>query len=152
MVHNSTRANIIETLYDRNYIKERSIQATTLGIRLIDGLKKYSPIIIDEKLTREIEKDMDHIRESKKDLQLKKESVLKKAHDAINKISIDFKKSEQAIGKELVEANGAMWEQEKEDNKLGIKCPLCKTGDLSIKFTPRFRSYFVACTNYSQLR
>ena len=58
----ATRASIIETLYERNYIEGKSVQATELGIKLIDSLKKHSPIIIDEHLTREMEKDMDNIR------------------------------------------------------------------------------------------
>lgn len=144
----ATRANIIETLYDRNYIKDKSIKATELGIRLIDSLKKHSPVIIDEKLTREIEKDMDNIRESKKELNSKKDIVLKKSHEALTKISDGFKKNEKDIGKELDSANTAIWNQEKEDNKLGITCPNCNKGILSIKYTPRFRSYFVACSEY----
>jgi len=35
----ATRAAIIETLYDRGYIKETSIEATSLGISLINTLK-----------------------------------------------------------------------------------------------------------------
>jgi len=144
----ATRANILETLYNRNYIKDRSIKATELGIRLIDSLEKHSPVIIDEKLTREIEKDMDNIRASKKELEKKEITIIKKAETALIKISEDFKKNELKIGKELVSANEALWEQQKEDNKLNIKCPGCKKGELTIKYTPRFRSYFVACTEY----
>ena len=144
----ATRANILDTLYDRNYIKEKSIQATELGIRLIDSLKKFSPVIIDEKLTREIEKDMDHMRESKKDLVKKEEITIEKAKTALKKISDDFKKNESEIGKELVQANESLWEQQKQENKLGIKCPNCNKGELMIKFTPRFRSYFIACSAY----
>ncbi|MEK6827431.1 MAG: DNA topoisomerase I, partial [Nanoarchaeota archaeon] len=54
----ATRAAIIETLYDRGYVKEKSIEATPLGISLIATLEKYSPIIIDEELTRNFEKEM----------------------------------------------------------------------------------------------
>jgi len=143
----ATRANILETLYQRNYIKEKSIQATELGIRLIDTLEKFSPIIIDEKLTREIEKDMENIRNSKKDLEKKEKETISKAETALTKISDDFKKKENEIGKELIKATEAQWEQEREDNKL-IECPLCKKNQLTIKYTPRFRSYFVACSGY----
>jgi DNA topoisomerase I len=143
----ATRANIIETLYDRNYVKDKSIKATELGIRLIDTLKKYSEVIIDEKLTREIEKDMDIIRGSKHDLEKKEESTIKKAEIALTKISKDFKKNEKAIGKELRGANEAAWAQEKEDNKL-LECHACKKGHLSLRFTPRFKSYFVGCNAY----
>ncbi len=148
----ATRANILETLYTRNYIKDKSIKATELGIKLIDSLKKYSPIIIDEKLTREIEKDMENIRGSKKDLDKKEQATLRKAETALIKISEDFKKNQENIGKELIAANEALWEQQKEDNKLEVICPTCKTGNLTIKFTPRFKSYFIACTNYPECK
>ena len=148
----STRANIIETLYNRNYVKGKSIQATELGIRLIDTLEKHSPIIIDEKLTRNFEKEMEAIRASKKDLNKKQEIVIKKAQETLTKISIDFKKQEKEIGKELNEANQAIFEQEKQDNNLHIKCPGCKKGEITIKYTPRFKSYFLACTSYPECK
>lgn len=148
----ATRSSIIETLYNRNYIVDKSIKATELGIRLIDSLEKHSPIIIDEKLTREIEKDMDNIRASKKELNNKQRKTIDKAEKALTKISEDFKKQESEIGKELVAANESLWKQQKEDNKLDKQCPSCKKGQLTIKYTPRFRSYFIACTNYPECR
>ncbi|VVB77726.1 Reverse gyrase [uncultured archaeon] len=144
----ATRSNIIDTLYDREYIKDKSIKATTLGIHLIDSLKKHSPVIIDEKLTRQMEKEMDAIRASKKDLDKKEEHIIDEAKNALVKISSDFKKNETVIGKELMEANTSMWEQQKEDNKLPILCPNCNTGNLALKFSPRFKSYFIACSSY----
>jgi DNA topoisomerase I len=148
----ATRANILETLYNRKYIMDKSIKATELGIRLIESLKKNSPVIIDEELTREIEKDMDIIRNSKRDLRKKELKILGKAENALTKIAKDFKKKEMEIGKDLIEANESLIEQEKEDNKLGLQCPSCKKGELTVKFTPRFRSYFVACTAYPNCR
>ena len=144
----ATRANILETLYDRNYIVDKSIKATELGIRLIDSLKKYSPVIIDEALTRQMEKEMDAIRASKKDLEKKEGHVIDEAKEALVKISADFKKKEGIIGKELIAANEAIWEQQKENNKLEVVCPECKKGQLTLKFSPRFKNYFIACTNY----
>jgi len=147
----ATRANIIETLYDRNYVKDKSIKATELGMRLIDSLQKHSPIIINEQLTREIEKDMANIRNSKKDLEKKEKVIIQKAEKALTDISKDFHKKEKEIGKELVAATEAGWAQEKEANKL-LPCPLCKKGMLTIKYTPRFKSYFVACTEYPECK
>jgi hypothetical protein len=49
---------------------------------------------------------------------------------------------------EFGEGTEEMWEQEKENLKLSTVCPECKTGNLTIKFSPRFRSYFIACSNY----
>ena len=148
----ATRANILETLYNRNYIKEKSIQATELGMRLIDSLEKHSPIIIDERLTREIEKDMDEIRNSKKDLSKKQKATIDLAEKALKKISTQFKKQETAIGKELIQANEALYAQQAEENNLHIPCPSCKKGEITIKYTPRFKSYFLACTAYPDCR
>ena len=148
----ATRANILETLYNRNYIKDKSIKATELGMNLIESLKKNSPVIIDEKLTREIEKDMDVIRGSKRDLEAKERKILDKAEKALIKISKDFKAKEIEIGKDLIKANEAMFKEEQESNKLGLQCPECKKGELTVKFTPRFKSYFVACTAYPDCR
>ncbi len=148
----ATRSNIIDTLYDRDYIVDKSIRATTLGIHLIDSLKKHSPVIIDENLTRQMEKEMDSIRNSKKDLDKKEQHIIAEAKDALTKISQDFKKNENIIGKELMEANTSMWEQQKEDNKLPKICPNCNTGNLSLKFSPRFKSYFIACSSYPDCR
>jgi len=148
----ATRANILDTLYNRNYIKDKQIKATELGMQLIDCLDKYSPVIIDEKLTREIEKDMDIIRDSKKDLNKKEKNILEKAEKVLIGISGDFKKNETKIGKELIGANQSYIDAENEGNKLGIKCPGCNKDELTIKFTPRFKSYFVACTGYPNCR
>ncbi|MCA9487920.1 MAG: DNA topoisomerase I, partial [Nanoarchaeota archaeon] len=61
----ATRASILETLYDRGYVREKSIEATPLGISLIETLEKHSPIIIDERLTKELQDEMDEITETK---------------------------------------------------------------------------------------
>ena len=147
----ATRANILETLYDRNYIKDKSIIATELGIRLIGALKKHSPIIIDEKLTRDIEKEMQSMQGSKQTLSKKQEKTIDVAKKAIIKISKDFKKNEDKIGKELVQANEALWAQEKIDNQIG-DCPVCKKGKLLIRYSPRFKRSFVGCSNYPECK
>ncbi len=75
-----------------------------------------------------------------------------KAEKALIKISKDFKAKEIEIGKDLIKANEAMFKEEQESNKLGLQCPKCKKGELTVKFTPRFKSYFVACTAYPDCR
>jgi DNA topoisomerase-1 len=152
LIHNSTRANIIETLYDRGYITDnKSIQATPLGIDLIDTLKKYSPIIIDEKLTRNMEKDMESIGILKKDLDKKQSLILEKARFVLKDISEDFKKKELQIGKELIHAEEENWKKENERNEL-TECQVCKKGKMIIKYSPKNRKHFVACTNYPECK
>src|SRR3989344_4344317 len=48
----STRASIIDNLYQRNYIKDKSIAVTDLGMKTTETLQKYCPDILDENLTR----------------------------------------------------------------------------------------------------
>jgi len=147
----ATRAQIIETLYSRNYIKEQSIQATPFGISLISTLEKHSPVIIDEKLTREFEKDMVEIQRAKKNLEVKEKTILDKAEKSIIKISKDFSKNELKIGKELVKANDKMIKQEREENIL-TACPVCKKGKLRILYNRNSKRYFIGCSNYPKCK
>lgn len=143
----ATRANILETLYDRGYIKEKSIEATPVGMSLIQTLEKNSPIIIDEELTRSFEKEMEKIQNAKKDFVQKEKIVIEKAKETIKKILEQFTKNENEIGKELMDANASFREQQKEENKLNI-CPLCKKGNLGIIYSRKTRRHFIACDKY----
>lgn len=148
----ATRANILETLYDRGYIQDQSIKATPLGMSLITTLEKHSPIIIDEELTREFENDMTNIEEAKKaNLQEEEQKILDKAKKTITKITQDFVKDEKEIGNELVEANVAYREQQKIENRLTL-CPKCKKGHLAITYSRKNRKFFVACDAYPECK
>lgn len=143
----ATRAAILETLYDRGYIKDKSVKATPLGISLIETLEKHSPIIIDEELTKSFEKGMESIRESKKDHKKKEEKIINKAKETITKISDQFKEKEIEIGKELLDANLKLREEQKKENTLNV-CPVCKKGSLAITYSRKTRRNFVACNAY----
>lgn len=147
----ATRANILETLYDRGYVKEKSIEATPLGISLIETLEKNSPIITDEKLTRDFEKEMEKITEAKSGFQEKENSVISKAKETIKEIISEFRKHEQDIGKELLKANADFVEKLKEENRLN-RCPLCNLGFLAITYSKKNRRYFIACNAYPKCK
>lgn len=147
----ATRANIIETLYNRNYIKEQSITATPLGINLISSLEKYSPVIIDEKLTRHFEKEMEAIQEADKNFRNLQDITLKEAKKTIEKISDDMKKNEEKIGQELVKATEENYKQEREDSALQ-ECPACKKGQLRIIYNKKFKRSFIGCSNYPECK
>lgn len=135
----ATRADIIESLYDRDYIKERAIEVTGLGIKTIEVLEKYSPEIIDEKLTRHFEKEMNHIVDGKK----RGKDIIEEAKVILTKILKHFKESEKNIGKGLAEA---LKETVNQASIVG-KCPNCNS-DLKIMYSKKNKSYFVACSNY----
>lgn len=147
----ATRSSILETLYNRDYVREKSIEATPFGISLIETLEKYSPIITDESLTRNFEKETELIQNSKSDFEGKKKKIIEKAEDTITKISEQFRKNEKDIGKELVEANKDLIEQMKKENTL-IQCPVCKKGKLAITYSKKTRRYFVACNAYPECK
>ena len=147
----ATRAAIVETLYEREYIKDQSIIATPLGIRIIETLKKYSPIIVDEKLTRNFEKEMDSIITAKKDLDKKEEKIIDEAKKSITKIITDFKKSEAKVGEQLIDVIKEQREQTYKENIIR-KCPKCNKGDLRILFNRMWRRSFVACSGYPECK
>ncbi|MEK6835894.1 MAG: DNA topoisomerase I [Nanoarchaeota archaeon] len=140
----ATRSNIIDTLYDRQYIAEQSIRATELGIKTIETLEKYSPEIIDENLTREFEEETELIEEGMKT----KEEIVEKNKKILLKILEKFKKNELNIGKELAEAN----KETRDKASIVGKCHKCKIGDLRILYNRNSKSYFIACNKYPECK
>ena len=134
----ATRADIIQSLYERGYVNEKSIEATELGILLVDTLIKYCPEILDEKLTREFEEDMDMIRSDNS----KSEKILSEAKKHLDIILNNFKKHEKSIGEHLVDANKETLDFQ---NSLG-PCPVCKQGTIMIR-KGKFGK-FAACNKY----
>ncbi|MBX4212207.1 DNA topoisomerase I [Candidatus Pacearchaeota archaeon] len=143
----ATRSMIVDTLFERGYLEGASIKATPLGIRLIDTLNKYSPIIIDENLTRQLEDEMEKIQLGKEGLEEKEKEVIEKAKRMITDLSKEFKVQELNIGKELMKGIEDIREQQKEASII-MPCPTCKQGNLRIMFSKKTRRYFAACSSY----
>jgi len=143
----ATRAAIVETLYSRGYAREKSIEVTELGLRMVETLEKYSPIILDEKLTKEMTGELEKIEVAKKDLEKKKEKVLDEAKKTVTKIAKGMAKNFEKMGKSLADANAIVWEQEKEANTM-TECPVCHKGKLRVMYGKRFSRYFVSCDAY----
>ncbi len=133
----ATRAAIVDTLFQRGYVEGTPLQATDLGIQTVEILEKYSPDIIDAKLTREFEEEMEGIRGKK----TTPEKVLEHAKVVLIKILDKFKKQEELIGSELGDAN---IEAIKKATTIG-KCPNCD-GELMIRKGKFGR--FIACNKY----
>lgn len=143
----TTRSLIIDTLFDRGYLDGKSIQATPLGMQLIASLEKYSPIIIDENLTRQLEEEMDGILEAKSDFQIKEQALLDKTKRLITDIAKEFKAQEAQIGKDILQGVEKHREQVNQSNTL-MQCPKCKQGMLRILYSKKTRRSFVACSAY----
>lgn len=129
----STRANIIDILYNRKYVEGKKIVVNELGEHLIDTLKKYSSKITSEELTREFEEKMEGIMEGN----TKKGEVIKEAEVEVASILDDIESNKLKIGEELYAAY-------RESRVVGK----CKCGhNLILIDSPRGGS-FVGCSGY----
>jgi len=135
----ATRSAILQTLYDRNYITDRNICVTDLGLKISSVIKEYVPDFADEKLTRKFEEELEGVMSGKE----KKEKVLDDAKVAVTKICDEFRQHEDEIGKELGEA---IMQMQDEKSVLG-KCPSCGK-DLKVMFSPKTRKHFCGCSGY----
>ncbi len=138
----ATRSVIVDTLYDRQYIKGKSIEVTEFGMVVESVLGKHSPQILDAELTRRIEEDMEKIQEGK----MMKEAVIEEGKVVLTEILSRFKHEEMEIGKELL---GSWKIMDAEKNIVG-KCPKCGS-DLRI-IRMNGGKQFVGCSNYPNCR
>ncbi len=134
----ATRADIVEALYDRGYIIEKSIQATELGIHTVNIMEKYFHELADEEFTRKIEEQMELIRHKNKN----PDEVLENSKQKLKTILEKIRTNEKTIGEEIISANK---ETQDTKNYLG-PCPVCKEGSIMIK-RGKFGA-FAACNKY----
>ena len=134
----ATRATIVETLFDRGYVVGPPLQATKLGLNIVEVLQAHSPQILDQELTRQFEEEMEQIEEGKKS----NDQVLNHAKQILTILLNKFKKEEVEIGKELIEAHR---ESDTIANTVG-ECHKCHQGVLMIKRGKY--GYFIACDKY----
>lgn len=139
----ATRAQILHTLYEREYIRDKSIKVTALGAAVAEALKKHCPEIISEDLTRNFDVDMELIQEGKK----KREEIVKSAEGGLKKILSKFKEHETHIGSELKEG---VKEFEEIEHYVGV-CPECR-GELRIIRSHTTHKRFVGCSGYPKCR
>ena len=145
----ATRSAIVDILFDRGYLDGKSIEATPLGVKLIEALEKYSPIIIDENLTRQVEEKTESIQEAKSGWIEKEYETIKRVEQLITDISKEFKVHEVSIGNQILSGIQDLREQQKESNTL-MPCTKCNVGNLQIRFSKKSGRYFVGCSNYPQ--
>jgi len=136
----STRADIIETLYERGYISGERITVSELGFDVIDLLDRYCPEVISVSLTKDLEESMDRIQSGNE----KMENVIVKAVERLKPIFEEIKRYEKDIGRELSESIKKARLQER---ILG-QCLTCGTGKLIILHSRRSGKRFVGCTNF----
>jgi DNA topoisomerase-1 len=136
----ATRANSIQTLYDRKYVREERMVVTNLGLEVLEVLEKYCPPVVSIKLTSELEERMDKIQAKRE----KRENVLVDAVEILKPVIQELKEKEKIIGKQL---SNAIKRARLEERIIGT-CPVCGTGKLMILYSRKTGKRFIGCTNY----
>ncbi len=136
----ATRADIIQTLYQRRYISGESIKVTELGYNVTEILHAYAPSVVSVKLTRELEEKMQRIQNNEE----KRENVLADAIQHLVLVFKELKSHEKKIGQILSEA---VRHSRLQERMIG-NCLTCETGKLMILRSRKTGKRFVGCTNY----
>jgi DNA topoisomerase-1 len=133
----ATRADIIETLYKRGYMKEQRISATPLAFRVTEILMKQCPKVIDVTFTRELETKMREIEHGKQT----RENVVLETVAYLKPVIEDLKRNEQEVGQELTEI---IDEMRLASVRLFVPCPQCGS-TLKIVKNPKTKKRFIGC-------
>lgn len=133
----ATRAEIIDTLFKRDYIKGSSIEVTEFGLSIFDALSRYCPDILDEHLTRKLEKDMEKIQKG----EATKSSVIGEGKVIITKLVSQFSGKESEVGDALMKGL-------KESQSSGIIGACIKDGGNLVLRRSRAGKSFIGCANW----
>ncbi len=136
----ATRASIIDKLYDRGYLFEKSIHISDIGAAVSEVLARHCPQVLSIEMTRELEKEMENIEKG----ELTKNRVLDDLKRTLEPILMDFKDDERLIGNDLAISIVKTW---KRQSFIG-KCDKCADGDLIVIRSKATKKRFIGCTNY----
>jgi DNA topoisomerase-1 len=134
----ATRAEVVDTLYRREYITGVPIRVTPIGMSVIEALAEYVPEIISEELTRRFEQKLEEIQQGKAEA----ERTLEEARRELTRIMNEFKLREKEIGEKL-----ALAIEEKRKSEVIGECPRCG-GELRIIRSKKTGKRFIGCKNY----
>lgn len=134
----ATRADIVDTLYRRGYIKGERIEATPLAFNVTKLLLKHCPKVLDVSFTRELEGMMENIELGKES----REHVVLEAVEQLRPVIASLKESEKIIGKELSET---IRDTRRGEITLSSPCPECGSKLMVIK-SRKTGKQFIGCS------
>ena len=169
----STYAPILSTIQERNYVKKdenRKFRPTEIGVLVNDLLVNHFPEVVDISFTAKMEEDLDMIANGEKNwsLILKEfyepfEKNLQNKYKEVSKKEIAEKETEKICpkcgGKILIKMGKfgrfyacsnfpkCKYTAPLEENRLKIKCPKCRKGEMVEKRT-RKGKIFYGCSNW----
>ena len=131
----STRASIIDTLYERKYLKNDPVEPSQLGMAVIDALTSYAPHITSPDMTAELEGDMTEVAEGTNT----RDRVVTRSRALLAGIMDDLIEHKDDLSDAIADAVTA-------DAKVGV-CPKCGR-DLVAKSSAKTRGSFVGCMGW----
>ncbi|MCW3974801.1 MAG: DNA topoisomerase I [Candidatus Bathyarchaeota archaeon] len=134
----TTRADILDILYRREYVKEDRIIATPLAFKINEILTKYCPSITEVSFTRELEDMMSNIELGEG----KKEVVIIRAIEKLKEILGNLHEKEIEIGEELFDVIGKI---KLANITLNKRCPQCNSV-LYIIRSKKTKKRFIGCS------
>jgi DNA topoisomerase-1 len=114
----ATRAEIIETLVRRAYIRGDRIEVTPLGVQIVDVLERFCPRVLDVAFTRELEEMMGNIELGKEE----KQRVVNEAINHLKPIMEELRAHEQEVGEQL---SHMIRQARASESNLSVPCPKC---------------------------
>lgn len=132
----ATRAEIIDTLFRRDYIKGVAIETTELGMAIFTALNLYCNQIVDEQMTRKLEVNMESITKGGST----EAQVIGEGKEMIKTIIESFKKNEREIGLELQKGI--------KDAEASGRIGVCKEGGNLVLRKSRTGKSFIGCSNW----
>jgi DNA topoisomerase-1 len=142
----ATRADIIATLFKRNYIASGrgGIEVTDLGFAVIESMETFVPAIISTSLTRSMEEQLEKVEQGSGESVL----VIGQAVDKLVESLAAFMQSEEGIGRQIVDAAAV---QDAKAATLG-RCPVCKKGEIRMIKSFKTKKRFCGCSNYPECK
>ncbi len=131
----STRASIIQRLYDVKYLKNDPVEPSQLGMAIIKALHEFAPPITTPEMTAELEESMTRVSEGA-DTQ---DHVVEQSRMVLAKWIDQLIEHKDDLGAEIADAVTA-------DAKVGV-CPKCGK-DLVMKSSAKTRGSFVGCMGW----
>ena len=131
----STRASIIERLYQVRYLKNDPIEPSQLGMAIVDALSQFAPRITTPEMTAELDEDMTHVAEGQ-DTQT---HVVDHSRALLAGMLDNLIEHKDDLGEAISDAVTA-------DARVGT-CPKCGK-DLVMKQSAKTRGSFIGCMGW----
>ena len=133
----STRASIIDRLYEVKYLKNDPVEPSQLGMAIIEALETYAPHVTSPDMTAELEGDMTEVAEGRST----QDKVVMHSRALLAGLMDELIEHKDDLGNAISDAVTA-------DARVGA-CPHCGR-DLVMKNSAKTRGSFIGCMGWPE--